>query len=65
VVIRWPEVIYQEANKSRLTPLDACYLTGLTDPFNKIPGERGKEAIFLREQCPERARAPARSVYAV
>jgi len=36
VVMRLSEVIYQEINKSRLT-----------DRFNKIPGERGKEAIFL------------------
>jgi len=32
--MRWPEIIYQEVNKSRLT-----------DQFNKIPGEREKEAI--------------------
>jgi len=31
------EVIYQEVNKSRLT-----------DHFNKIPGERGKEGIYNR-----------------
>ena len=30
--MRWPEVIYQEVNKSRLA-----------DHFDKIPGERGKE----------------------
>jgi len=34
--MRLPEVIYQESNKSRLT-----------DYFNKIPGEREKEGIFL------------------
>jgi len=34
--MRWPEVIYQEVNKSRLT-----------DHFNKILGEREKEGIFL------------------
>jgi len=34
--MEWPEVIYQEINKSRLT-----------DHFNKIPGEREREAIFL------------------
>jgi hypothetical protein len=32
--MRWPEVIYQEANKSRLT-----------DHFNKIPEEREKEDL--------------------
>ena len=37
VVMRWPEVIYQEANKSRLT-----------DHFNKIPEEREKEATYNR-----------------
>ncbi len=37
VVMRWPEVICQEVNKSRLI-----------DHFNKIPGERGKGAIYTR-----------------
>jgi len=37
VVMRRSEVIYQEVNKSRLT-----------DHFNKIPGEREKEAIYNR-----------------
>ena len=35
VVMRCPEVIYQEVNKSRLT-----------DRFNKIPGEREREGIY-------------------
>jgi len=35
VVIRWPEVIYQKTNKS-----------GLTDHFNKILRERGKERSY-------------------
>jgi hypothetical protein len=37
VGMRWPEVIYREVDKSRLT-----------DHFNKIPGEREKEVIYNR-----------------
>ncbi len=35
VVMKVPEVIYREVNKSRLA-----------DHFNKIPGEREKETIY-------------------
>jgi hypothetical protein len=35
--MRWPEAIYQEVNKSRIT-----------DYFNIIPGERGKEVAYNR-----------------
>jgi len=37
VGMRWPEVIYQEVNKN-----------SLADHFNKISGEREKEAIYNR-----------------
>ncbi len=37
VGMKGPEVIYQEVNKSKLA-----------DRFNKIPGEREKEAIYNR-----------------
>jgi hypothetical protein len=43
--MRWPEVIYQKANKSRIT-----------DHFNKIPGEREKEVSKIKISPPQLSR---------